>query len=160
MRQTASMSGSVVSLSQRGPLPWPQTALCLNPRAGCLIVSLSHQGGPSLALADLCLNPRAGCLIVSLSHQGVPSLALAALCLSPRSGYLSYSSWDARQVVPRPRIFFGASTKSCRGCNNEKPYDVQPTPGPGQGSRRKAHNSCLSETTVSAPFSSPGPMVS
>ena len=160
MRQTASMSGSVVSLSQRGPLPWPQTALCLNPRAGCLIVSLSHQGGPSLALADLCLNPRAGCLIVSLSHQGVPSLALAALCLSPRSGYLSYSSWGARQVVPKPRIYFGASTKSCRGCNNEKPYDVQPTPGPGQGSRRKAHNSCLSETTLSAPFSSPGPMVS
>ena len=32
-----------------------------------------------------------------------------------------------------------------RGCNNEKPYDVQPTPGPGQRSRRKAHNSCLSE---------------
>ena len=87
---------------------------------------------------------------VKLSPEDPPSLR----------GYLGYLAMESdRNIRFRYLGDLPAKLGSVR-FNNEKPYDVQPTPGPGQGSRRKAHNSCLSETTVSAPFSSPGPMVS
>ena len=43
--------------------------------------------------------------------------------------------------VRGPMVFF---VWACRGCNNAKRYDVQPTLGPDHGSQRKARRFCLS----------------